>query len=126
MKQGLAVVIAASLISTSVSSQTVPSKPPAAPEAPRIPTRVSAQTLTVLCGQDRSACLTYILGVSDAFAAALTAAGRAQAFCVPSGATNDQIGQAVVAHLRAHPEEGKMNAALVVLAGLKASYPCGY
>jgi hypothetical protein len=82
--------------------------------------------LTNLCAQDRFACLTYVLGAADAFASALVAAGRPQVFCVPRGTNNDSIAQTLVAYLRAHPEEGKTNAALVLLAGLKASFPCGY
>ena len=104
-------------------------RPPAQaqrPAAPAVPTRVTARTLTTLCGQDRSACLTYVLGATDALAGALVAAGRPQVFCFPRGTTNDQIAQSVVRHLRAHPEEGGNNAALVILAGLQSSYPCGY
>lgn len=102
---------------------------PAQPQrqaAPAVPTRVTARTLTAICGQDRSACLTYILGSADAFSSALVAAGRPQVFCFPRGTTNDQIAQRVVAYLRSRPQEGGNNAALVILAGLTASYPCGY
>lgn len=104
-------------------------RPPAQaqrPAAPAVPTRITARTLTALCGQDRSACLTYVLGATDAFASALVAAGRPPVFCIPRGTTNDQIAQTVVGYLRAHPEEANSNAALVVLAGLQASYRCGY
>lgn len=100
--------------------------PTPAPAAQQVPTRLTAKTLTALCGQDRNACLTYILGASDAFASALVAAGRPQVFCVPRGTTNDQIAQAAVRYLRAHPEEQNNNAAMVVLAGLKAGFACGY
>ncbi|MFL6844673.1 MAG: Rap1a/Tai family immunity protein [Allosphingosinicella sp.] len=115
--------------------QTQPARPPAQapapvpaqrPAAPKVPTRLLAGTLGNVCSQDRSACLTYILGATDAFASALVAAGRPQAFCIPPGTTNDQVAQSVVRFLRAHPEETNTNAALIVLAGLKASYPCGY
>ncbi len=99
---------------------------PAAPAVPQVPTRLSARTLTALCGQDRNGCLAYILGSTDAFAGALVASGRPQIFCVPRGTTNDQIAQAVVRYLRAHPEEAGGNAAVVVLAGLRTSFPCGY
>ncbi len=104
-------------------------RPPAQaprPAAPAVPTRVTARTLTTLCGQDRNGCLTYVLGTADAFASALVAAGRPQVFCFPKGTPNDQIAQTVVRHLRAHPEEGGTNAAMVILAGLTAGYPCGY
>lgn len=94
--------------------------------APQVPTRVTARTLTTLCAQDRNACLTYVLGTADAYASALVAAARPQVFCVPRGTTNDQIAQSAVRYLRAHPEEANSNAALVVLAGLRASFPCGY
>lgn len=104
-------------------------RPPAQaqrPAAPAVPTRITARTLTALCGQDRSACLTYVLGATDAFASALVAAGRPQVFCFPRGTTNDQIAQAVVRHLRANPQEGGNNAGLVILAGLTTAFPCGY
>ena len=104
-------------------------RPPAQaqrPAAPAVPTRVTARTLTAICGQDRNGCLTYVLGAADAFSSALVASGRPQVFCFPRGTTNDQIAQSVVRYLRAHPEEGGNNAGLVVMAGLTASYPCGY
>src|SRR5687768_3527582 len=104
-------------------------RPPAQaqrPAAPAVPTRITARTLTALCGQDRSACLTYVLGATDAFASALVAAGRPQVFCFPRGTTNDQIAQAVVRHLRANPQEGGNNAGLVILASLTTAFPCGY
>jgi hypothetical protein len=99
-------------------------RPPA--QAPRVPTRVTAATLTALCGQDRSGCLTYVLGAADAFSSALVAAGRPQVFCFPRGTTNDQIAQSAVRYLRANPQEGGNNAGLVILAGLSSAYPCGY
>jgi len=99
---------------------------PPAPSAVRVPTRVTAATLTTICAQDRNACLTYVLGATDAFASALVAAGRPQVFCFPAGTTNEQIAQSVVRHLRANPQEGGSNAGLVILAGLTRSYPCGY
>jgi hypothetical protein len=104
--------------------QAQPARP--RPTAPAVPTRVSAKMLSTLCAQDRSACLTYVLGVTDAFAAALTASNRPQAFCIPAGTTNDQIAQATVQYLRAHPEEGGSNGALVIFSGLVATYRCGY
>lgn len=107
-------------------AQRPPAPRPTAPAAPRVPTRVTARTLTALCGQDRNACLTYVLGAADAFASALVASGRPQVFCFPAGTTNDQIAQSAVRYLRARPEEGGNNAGLVVLAGLTAAYPCGY
>jgi hypothetical protein len=99
---------------------------PQRPAAPAVPTRVTARTLTTVCGEDRNACLTYVLGSADAFSSALVAAGRPQVFCFPRDTTNDQIAQSVVRYLRARPQEGGNNAALVILSGLSATYPCGY
>jgi hypothetical protein len=135
MKRIATTAMAAILLAGTAAAQQPapgPQRPPAqaqrppAPAAPRVPTRVTAETLTALCGQDRSACLTYVLGAADAFASALVAAGRPQAFCFPRGTTNDQIAQTAVRYLRARPQEGGNNAGLVVLAGLTAAYPCGY
>jgi Rap1a immunity proteins len=132
MKGIATAAMAAILLAGAAQAQQAPrqaQRPPAQgqrPAAPAVPTRITARTLTALCGQDRSACLTYVLGATDAFASALVAAGRPQVFCIPRGTTNDQIAQSVVGYLRAHPEEGNSNAALVVLSGLQASYRCGY
>lgn len=136
MRRIATTALAAILTAGSASAQPPAQRPPVQPQRPPaqaqrpaalvVPTRVTARTLTTICGQDRNGCLTYILGAADAFASALVAAGRPQAFCVPKGTTNDQIAQSVVRHLRAHPEEGGSNAALVVMAGLSAGFPCGY
>jgi hypothetical protein len=99
-------------------------RPPAA--GPTIPTRVTAKMLSDLCAQDRGACLGYVIGATDSWAAALAAAGRPQVVCIPAGANNDQITQATVRYLRAHPEEGGLNAAVVIFAALKANFACGY
>ena len=99
---------------------------PAAPAAPVLPTRVTAKALTAVCGENREACLTYVLGAVDAFGAAVALARGRKAYCIPMGTTNDQLAQAAVRYLRAHPEEGNVNAATVVIAGLASAYPCGY
>jgi hypothetical protein len=98
--------------------------PPAA--APTIPTRVTARMLSDLCAQDRGACLGYVIGSTDSWASALAAAGRPQVICIPPGANNDQITQLTVRYLRANPQEGGLNASVVIFAALKASFPCGY
>ena len=98
--------------------------PPAA--APTIPTRVTAKMLSDLCAQDRGACLGYVIGSTDSWASAMAAAGRPQVICIPAGANNDQITQATVRYIRARPQEGGLNAAVVIFAALKATFPCGY
>ena len=119
---------AAAMIETPVPAQTAGPAPqaqrPAPNPSPAVPMRVTAQGLIALCAQERVACLGYIIGTSDAFAATLFASRRPQIFCVPQGITNDQIGQTVMAYVRAHPEEAQTSAALVVIAGLAASYRC--
>jgi hypothetical protein len=136
MKRIGAAAVAAIILAGPAQAQQPAQRPPAQaqrppvqaqrPAAPRVPTRLTALTLTGLCGQDRNSCLAYVLGAADAFASALVASGRPQVFCIPGGTTNDQIAQSVVRYLRAHPEEGGNNAGLVVLGGLTAAYPCGY
>jgi hypothetical protein len=98
--------------------------PPAA--GPTIPTRVTAKMLSDICAQDRGACLGYVTGSLDSWASAMAAAGRPQVICIPAGANNDQITQAAVRYIRARPQEGPLNAAVVVFAALKAAFPCGY
>jgi hypothetical protein len=100
--------------------------PSSAVPAPTIPTRVTAKMLSDLCAQDRGACLGYVIGSTDSWASALAAAGRPQVVCIPAGANNDQITQATVRYIRARPQEGGVNAAVVIFAALKASFPCGY
>lgn len=100
------------------------SAPPAT--GPTIPTRVTAKMLSDLCAQDRGACLGYVTGSVDSWASAMAAAGRPQVICIPAGANNDQVTQAAVRYLRARPQEGGLNAAVVIFAALKASFPCGY
>ena len=94
--------------------------------APTLPTRVTAKMLSDLCAQDRALCLGYVIGSADSWASALLAAGRPQVVCIPAGATNDQITQATVRYLRAHPEESASTAGMVIFAALKATFPCGY
>jgi hypothetical protein len=133
MKYRWAIATAAATMGSALAAQ---APQPAQPRAPQqaqaqaqpvqIPTRASAAMLTRLCEGDRAACLGYVIGVVDAYSAALVASGRPLAFCVPAGTTNDQIAQTIVTYLRAHPQEGQSNAASVVMAGLSMSYRCGY
>ena len=119
------VTLAGSALLLTAAAQPAATPPrPAAP--PTIPTRVTAKMLSDLCAQDRGACLGYVIGSTDSWASALTAAGRPQVVCIPAGANNDQITQATVRYIRAHPEEGGVNAAVVIFAALKATFPCGY
>ena len=99
---------------------------PAPAAGPTIPTRVTAKMLSDLCAQDRAACLGYVVGSTDSWASAMAAAGRPQVICIPAGANNDQITQATVRYLRANPQEAGLNAAVVIFAALKATFPCGY
>jgi hypothetical protein len=120
-------ILAAPVLLLTLAAQrpAAPAAPPAAP-APAIPTRVTAKTLSDLCAQDRGACLGYVIGSTDSWASAMAAAGRPQIICIPAGANNDQVTQATVRYLRAHPEEGGSNASVVIFAALKATFPCGY
>ncbi|HEY0412476.1 MAG TPA: Rap1a/Tai family immunity protein [Allosphingosinicella sp.] len=106
------------------TARPAPQAAQSAPQAVRIPTRVTARILVGLCGSDRGACLTYVLGAADAWSGALLAAGRPQVFCFPAGTTNDAIAQSTVQYLRARPQQGGDNGAVALLAALTAIYPC--
>ena len=120
-----AILAGAALLLTAAAQQPA-GRPAQRPPAPTIPTRVTAKMLSDLCAQERGACLGYVIGSTDAWASALTAAGRPQVICIPVGANNDQITQAAVRYLRAHPEEAGSNASVVIFAALKGAFPCGY
>lgn len=99
---------------------------PAPAAGPTIPTRVTAKMLSDLCAQDRGACLGYVIGSTDSWASALAAAGRPQVICIPAGTNNDQVTQATVRYIRSRPQEGGLNAGVVIFAALKSTFPCGY
>jgi len=121
------VFLAGAALLLTAAAQAPRGAPPAQrPAGPTLPTRVTAKMLSELCAQDRAVCLGYVIGSTDSWASALTAAGRPQVVCIPAGANNDQITQATVRYVRAHPEEGGSNAAVVIFAALKATFPCGY
>jgi len=124
----IAIFAGSALLLTTVAAaqRPAPAPAPARPAAPTIPTRVTAKMLSDLCAQDRGACLGYIIGSTDSWASALVAAGRPQVVCIPGNVSNDQITQATVRYIRARPEEAGLNAAVVIFAALKATFPCGY
>ena len=136
--KGIATTAMAALLVTGAAQAQQPGQRPAqrppaqaqrqpAPGAgPAIPTRVTAKLLTSLCAQDRGACLGYVVASVDTWASALSAAGRPQVVCIPTTVNNDQVTQTTVSYLRAHPEGGGLNAAVVIFAALKSAFPCGY
>jgi hypothetical protein len=110
-------------------ARTAPAAPaprpaPPRPQGPSIPTRVAVKSFVGLCAGDKGACLTYVLGAADAFSSALAAAGRPQIFCFPAGTPNQAIADTALQYVRARPQESGNNAALAIVAGLAAIYPC--
>ena len=89
-----------------------------------IPTRLNAKGLTAICAQNDGACLTYVLGAVDAFVATDVVNFNRIDICFPPQVTNLQIASVAVAYVRAHPEAQDRNAAMVVLQGVRASFPC--
>jgi hypothetical protein len=122
----IAILAGPALLLLTAAAQPRGAAPAQPAPAPTIPTRVTAKVLSDLCAQDRAACLGYVIGSTDSWASALVAAGRPQVVCIPAGTTNDQITQATVRYLRARPQEGNLNAAVVIFAALKSAFPCGY
>lgn len=115
------------LLLTAAAQRPAPPRPaPAQAPAPTIPTRVTAKLLSELCAQDRGACLGYVVGSTDSWISAMIVAGRPPVICIPANVNNDQITQATVRYVRAHPEEAGSNASIVVFAALKSTFPCGY
>src|SRR3954469_23405605 len=95
-----------------------------APMPSTVPTRLPAKGLGAICNQNDGACLTYVLGAIDAFVAtSIINYGRTD-LCFPAQVTNLQIAGVAIAYVRAHPEAQDRNAAVVVLQGLRASFPC--
>ena len=89
-----------------------------------VPTRLTAKGLAAVCNQNEGACLTYVLGAIDAFVAtSIINYGRTD-LCFPAQVTNLQIAGVAIAYVRAHPEAQDRNAAIVVLQGVRASFPC--
>jgi hypothetical protein len=65
----------------------------------------------------KSACLTYISGVSDG--------AKALGFiCLPSGVTNGQAMDVVLNGLRGHPEVRHKPSAVLALGYLAQAFPC--
>jgi hypothetical protein len=97
--------------------------PPAAP-AVQYPTRVSVRQLNAVCSENGAACLTYVLGVVDAYVTTSIANFGRPKLCIPAQLNNQQIVNTAVAYLRAHPGAPDVNAAIPVILGVQAAYPC--
>ena len=95
-----------------------------APPPTTVPTRLTAKGLTTICSQNEGACLTYVLGAIDAFVATSVVNYGGTDLCFPAQVTNLQIATVAIAYVRAHPEAQDRNAALVVLQGVRVSFPC--
>jgi hypothetical protein len=95
-----------------------------APTGTPMPVRATARALGAICNENQGACIAYVTGAVDAYVGtSLVNFGRAYV-CVPPQVTNQQITNVAIVFLRAHPEMQDMNAALVVVQGVSASYPC--
>ena len=65
----------------------------------------------------RAMCLGYVTGVTDALE-------NLSAFCIPQGATREQVTDAATLYLRDHPETRHLPASELVTAALKEKFPC--
>ncbi|MEA3001696.1 MAG: Rap1a immunity protein [Sphingomonadales bacterium] len=97
--------------------------PPAAP-AVQYPMRVSVRQLNAVCNENGAACLTYVLGVVDSYVTTSIANFGRPKLCIPVQVNNQQIVNTAVAYLRAHPGAQDVNAAIPVILGVQAAYPC--
>jgi hypothetical protein len=99
-------------------------QPPAQAQPVRYPTRVTAKALSAVCSENNAACLTYVLGVVDAYVATTIASFGQSHLCFPPQVSNQQIANVAIAYLHAHPEQQDANAATAVILGIQAAYPC--
>ena len=99
-------------------------QPQPQPTGTPMPVRATARSLLAICNENQGACLTYVMGAVDSYVGtSIVNFGRAYV-CIPPQVTNQQIANVAVMFLRAHPEMQDTNAALVVVQGISASYPC--
>jgi hypothetical protein len=99
-------------------------KPAPVPTGTPMPVRATARALLGICNENQGACLTYVMGAVDSYVGtSIVNFGRAYV-CIPPQVTNQQIANVAVAYLRTHPQMLDVNAALVVVQGISASYPC--
>jgi hypothetical protein len=73
-------------------------------------------------GSASGACLTYIVGVVDGLSAAGGPIG--EAFCLPPGSTQGQIGDVALRYLTAHPEARNIQASALVARSMVEAFPC--
>lgn len=66
-------------------------------------------------------CFGYITGISDALEGGPVYGARA---CVPEHVTIEDVGNAAIAWIRAHPERQHERAAAIVAEALMAAFPC--
>ena len=92
----------------------------------RVPTRLTAKELRTICRRDERGCLDYVLGAVDSFVATSVVNSGRTDLCFPPSTTNAQIAGVAIAYIRAHPqaEEEDRNAAIMVLQGIRAAFPC--
>jgi hypothetical protein len=80
------------------------------------------------CESDRpdavNTCLGYLAGVADAEDAGPSWKMQDSLFCVPRGVGASQLRRSVLDHLKAHPEEEDLNAAIVVGNAFLEAFPC--
>jgi len=80
------------------------------------------------CESDRpdelNTCLGYLTGVADAEDAAPSWKLQKSLFCLPRGASANQLRRVVVDYFAAHPEEEDLNAAIVVGNAFLEAFPC--
>src|SRR3954471_6355226 len=82
--------------------------------AQTVPMRASGRVLSGLCDASRDACVAYVVGAVDAYVATQWVNGGRVPFCIPAGATNEQLTQASLRSIRQHAERIDANAATLV------------
>ena len=79
--------------------------------------------LLEVCRSDDYQCATYVVGVTDGQLAAIVATSRTRAYCIPKGATSEQVKDVVVKYLIDHPQERHLLGGILVAEALSQAWP---
>lgn len=85
---------------------------------------VTAKDLAATCRASEAACVSYTVGVLDAFAVARAAGDHPPLFCVPPRTTIADLGHTVADWLNAHRDMQSYAGAEMVIRAVTEAHPC--
>ena len=84
----------------------------------------TGDTLLEMCRVNRSQCIDFVAGASDAIGGLQAIGATPVLICIEPGATVDQLTDVVVKWLEAHPPARKDGAGGLIWASLAETFPC--